>query len=304
MNGDGPLTSLTDVIRAEQSDLPTPAAQMAEAIRARHGSAVRALVFYGSAMREGGDAGKMLDFYVIVRRYADIYPNPALRLATALLPPGVHQMQIITPEGQRLRSKYAVVSEDAFHRRAGGRVLESMLWARFVQPTVIDTQDIKLHAQIIDTFACACVHFHAQVRPLLGPDATAADVWARGLAESYRTELRPESPDARARQIVERAPDRYAEMSRIIERDETSPSSGSVLICRAKWALRRLQGKPRGAARVIKAAMTFDGGLDYILDKVADHSGVRLCVSDRARRHPILYAPVIAWRLYRAGAFR
>jgi len=75
-------------------------------------------------------------------------------------------------------------------------------------------------------------------------------------------------------------------------------------VCRAKWLLRRIIGKPLGVLRVLKAATTFDAGLDYILEKVASHSGVVLEVSAAERRHPVLHAPKLAWRLWRAGAFR
>jgi hypothetical protein len=55
---------------------------------------------------------------------------------------------------------------------------------------------------------------------------------------------------------------------------------------------------------VLKAASTFDAGLDYILEKIASHSGVEIEVTEAQRRHPVLHAPNLAWQLYRAGAFR
>jgi len=54
----------------------------------------------------------------------------------------------------------------------------------------------------------------------------------------------------------------------------------------------------------VKATFTFDGALDYVLWKVKRHSGVVLPVTDWQRRHPLLSAPVLAWKLYRLGAFR
>ena len=133
----------------------------------------------------------------------------------------------------------------------------------------------------------------------------------RGLCESYRTELRPENPGPRAAQIVARFPERYACLSGILlpqaadgraELPEAGISARTV--CRARWILRRVIGKPLGAMRVLKAATTFDAGLDYILEKVASHSGVKLDVTEAERRHPVLHAPKLAWRLWRAGAFR
>ena len=304
---DEKLDELRALIDADQVALPGAAKLMADAIRERHGDSVLALVFYGSAMREVDDPEKMLDFYVIVKSYKSVYPNPLLRLATALLPPGVHFLQINTPDGRKLRSKYAVVSEQAFYHRASGGVLESMLWARFVQPTVIVADNPQVYNKIRDTFAKACAHFYRQVAPLIENSTNPNEVWVRGLAESYRTELRPEQPYLRAKEIVARYPERYAHLTQIMSGSRSDAHHYSAMVqfcCRVRWGLRRVCGKPRGVGRVLKGALTFDGGVDYILEKVENHSGVHLEVSDRARRHPILFAPAIAWRLYRAGAFR
>jgi hypothetical protein len=63
-------------------------------------------------------------------------------------------------------------------------------------------------------------------------------------------------------------------------------------------------GKLLNLARLVKAAFTFQGGLDYVLWKVKRHSGVEIQVTDWQRRHPVLAAPSLAWKLYRRGAFR
>ncbi|MEM7721228.1 MAG: hypothetical protein AAF376_02535 [Pseudomonadota bacterium] len=304
MTDDDAIRQLATLIEAEQRPLPPQAQEVSAAIRARHGDAVQAMIFYGSALRDLDDPKKMLDFYVIVDRYGAIYRNPLLRLATWLLPPGVHFLQIETETGKRLRCKYAVVSQTAFRRRVSGG-LESMLWARFVQPAMIEAEGPEQHRMIVEVFAHACLHFYRQSAPLVGSTTDPTEVWVRGLAESYRTELRPETPDARARDIVDRFPDRYVAFSAILAETAHASATGlQTTLCKLKWLLRRILGKPRGAARVLKGALTFDGGLDYLLEKVGSHSGVEIPISDRARRHPILFAPVIAFRLYRAGAFR
>ncbi len=305
------MAELRQVIEADQAPLPAPARAMAEAIRARHGDAVLALIFYGSALREGDAAEKMLDFYVIVENYHAVYGWGLKSLGAWLLPPNVHFLAITNASGTRLRSKYAVISKAAFLRRAGGGSFESMLWARFSQPATIVCDDPALRVRLMDTLAKACQHFAAQVAPLMRGPLAPGDLWVRGLCESYRTELRPESPGPRAAEIVARFPERYARLSEIILPQGANgtaelPDAGPLrrALCRAKWALRRIIGKPLGALRVLKAATTFDAGLDYILEKVASHSGVELKVSDAERRHPVLHAPKLAWRLYRAGAFR
>lgn len=302
------LAPLRALILEDQVTLGQGALEMADAIRARHKSSVRALVFYGSAMRQGERADKMYDFYVIVDSYKSVYGSGLKRLATALLPPGVHFLQILGSDGRRLRSKYSIVSEKAFHRRTRGGAFESMLWARFAQPCMVLTEDAELHARLTDTLAMACNHFASEIRPLLSGPVSPSEPWVRGLYESYRTELRPERPRERAEEIVARFEGRYAKLSETLFAEElrsgARPGGARAFLCRLRWLGRRLVGKPMGAIRVLKAAATFDAGLDYVLEKVESHSGVRIDVTEAERKRPILHAPSLAWRLYRAGAFR
>ncbi len=73
---------------------------------------------------------------------------------------------------------------------------------------------------------------------------------------------------------------------------------------RRRWRMRRLLGKSLHVLRLMKAAYTFTDGLDYILWKIEKHSGVRATPTPWQRRHPLMAAPALAWRLYRRGAFR
>ena len=73
---------------------------------------------------------------------------------------------------------------------------------------------------------------------------------------------------------------------------------------RRRWWWRRRLGKGVQVLRLCKAAYTFTDGLDYVLWKIEQHSGVRAEPSDWQRRHPLLAAPSLAWRLYRRRAFR
>ena len=308
MNPPPQMQALRALIEQDQIELGHGAQEMAQAIYQRHPGAVRGLVFYGSAMRQGETADKMYDFYVIVESYKSVYGSGLKRFGAWILPPGVHFMQIQGSNGRRLRSKYSIVSEKAFHRRARGGALESMLWARFAQPSVVLAEDPAVRADLLDTLALACHHFAGEIRPLLTGQIDPLRPWVRGLSESYRTELRPERPDERAAEIVARFEARYRALSAILFAEElkNAPSSNrmSAALCQSRWILRRIIGKPMGALRVLKAATTFDAGLDYILEKVESHSGVRLQVTEAERKRPLLNAPSLAWRLYRAGAFR
>ena len=71
-----------------------------------------------------------------------------------------------------------------------------------------------------------------------------------------------------------------------------------------RWWLRRVLGKPAAAIRVLNSAATFDGGADYILRKVKNHSGVSLELTSFQRKHPVICSPILGWKLWRRGAFR
>lgn len=71
-----------------------------------------------------------------------------------------------------------------------------------------------------------------------------------------------------------------------------------------QWERRRRLGKPLNLIRLLKAALTFEGALDYVAWKVERHSGVRLTFSPWQRRFPLLAAPGIYRRLRKRGVLR
>ena len=307
------LNALKRQIESEQQALAPAAQRMAEAIRRKHEGCVRALLFYGSSRREGDNAGKMLDFYVLVDRYRDVHGRGLRQLASVLVPPSVHYLELPASEaGPALRCKYAIMSEPAFHRRTGGGAFESMLWGRFAQPALIDADSPERFETLTGTLARACHHLAAETLPLLKRPSEIDDIWSRGLGESYRTELRPENAQGRSRELVERYAQRYAALTEVIFGNTPEGRAAALTriswtqrqACRVRWALRRGIGKVMAATRVVKAAFTFDAGLDYILEKIEGHSKVRIKVTERERRHPLLHSPVLAWKILRARALR
>src|SRR4051794_41688102 len=103
---------------------------MAEAIAAHYPAAARALLFYGSCLRERRLDGLMLDFYLIVSSYRAAYGRSWLATANRLIPPNVFPF-----EHEGLAAKYAVLSEADFARECGLRARSVSVWARFAQPS-------------------------------------------------------------------------------------------------------------------------------------------------------------------------
>jgi hypothetical protein len=285
-----------------------PALAMSDAVRSRHGAAVLAVLFYGSCLRrpETQLVDSLLDFYVLVDDYRAAYDKAWLAWANQALPPNVFYLEIKYGNAT-LRAKYAVISLRQFAHGTSTAATTVSLWARFCQPVRLTWSRHQAAATAVAQ-ACseAVLTMLTAVRssPSAGPgnlDATqAVDIWTAGFRATYGAELRPEGSD-RAAQIVAADADRYIAVTTLGLAVLAERGAGTV---KSSWRRQRIIGKLLNIARLIKAAFTFEGGLDYVLWKIARHSGVTLVVTDWQRRHPLLAAPGLAWRLYRRGAFR
>lgn len=303
--------ALLDLIRSEQLDPPARVHSVMNAIRARHAGRVLGFVYYGSSLRDLDDADKMLDFYVLVDSYKKTH-GPTLSgrwraLTNRLIPPAVYYLEQ-SQDGVLSTCKYSIITLDEFERRCSESFL-SQVWGRFSQPcALLDASDATIEDRILQARTAAVRKLARETAPLFTAPATAPEFWGRAFYESYRTELRPESDDGRAKEIVARYQDRYDTVSAALFGTPTNghynvqsyPGHGSP----RRWFFRRLIGRPIAAIRVLNSAATFDGGIDYVLRKVERHSGVSLDVTDAQKRHPVLWSPVLGWKLWRRGAFR
>jgi hypothetical protein len=301
---------LTDEIARELAQPVAPAVHaLAEAICRRHAPAGVAVLFYGSCLRRPEDqlGDGLLDFYLLVGDYASAYRKSWLALANRLLPPNVFYIEI--PRGAAgVRAKYAVISIDDFAKACTPATRNVSIWARFSQPARLvwvtgeGAKGEGTRERVVAACAEAVRTMIANARPLEPTARDAETIWTHALRATYAAELRPESGD-RARQIFAADRARYERLTELAL--PTLPAVGPAWDnAQAEWRRRRRIGKFLNIARLIKASFTFDGGLDYVLWKVKRHSGVTLPVTDWQRRHPLLAAPLLAWRLYRRGAFR
>jgi hypothetical protein len=299
---------------AEEAGQPVHPAAMAIAdlLRARHGAATAAILFYGSCLRQAAAASDppegVLDFYVVVDAYRAAYPGRLMALANALLPPNVFHLQT-SWRGQTVRAKYAVISMAQFRRGTSRDSFHSSIWARFAQPSrLIWARDAQARASIVEALADAVVTMAAQIAPLMPAGFDARQFWLRGFRETYRAELRTESA-ARAEEIYAKDRARYDAITPWAAALAGLPAGGAAADrarrnAQRSWIMRRVLGKTLSVLRLTKGLFTFDGGVDYILWKIERHTGVRLPVSPWQRRHPLLASPVFLWRLYRLGAIR
>ncbi|AMG73401.1 hypothetical protein [Sphingopyxis granuli] len=286
---------MRDIASLVREELALPVdprvAAMAAAIAARYPGSARAVLFYGSCLRETQLDGLMLDFYLIVSDYGDAYPKRWMALANRLIPPNVFPFQ-----AGGLMAKYAVLSESDFHRLNGSETRNVSVWARFAQPSrlvwaVDDTARDKAAAAV----ARAAPTLLAAAGRLDGESVL--DWWRRAFSLTYSVELRAERA-SRAQSVVDADPDRYRDFG------EAAAAAIPVGAPSGGWTRRRIEGKALSIARLAKASLTYAGGIDYLAWKINRHAGTKIEIKPWQRRWPLLAALTLVPRLMRSGAIR
>ena len=305
------MASLRSLV-AEELALPVDdrVRAVAQAIASKHGHASRAVLFYGSCLREKQIDGLMLDFYLIVSDYRAAYDRRWLAIANRLIPPNVFYF-----EHHGLVSKYAVLSDDDFAHECSIDAWTVSTAARFAQPSrlvwVSDEAAAERVAGSISTAAPSLLSWTMQVAPL---DMAALDLWKLAFKLTFGAELRAERND-RSSSIVDQDPERYrrfadaaASLRGILpgasSADARSPSNITAQNGARWWRSRQRQGKLYSIARLGKASLTFAGGADYIAWKINRHAGTDLNLKPWQRRHPLLAGISLLPRLLKSGAIR
>jgi len=286
------MTALRDLV-AEELALPVDprVAGMAAAIAAERGDSSRAVLFYGSCLRQSELDGLMLDFYLVVSDYRATYGKTWMATANRLVPPNVFYF-----EHAGLVAKYAVLSEADFHRLNGPETSNVSVWARFAQPSrLVWAADARARDAAIDAISRAAPTLLGAAGRVDGE--TSLDWWRRAFALTYSAELRAERKE-RGQSVVDADRERYERFgSAAIAVIPASASAGG-------WGWRRLEGKSLSVLRLAKASFTFAGGADYIAWKINRHAGTRIELKPWQRRHPLLAGLSLLPRLIRSGAIR
>ncbi len=303
------MTALADIIGAEVARDTFPAANaFSEHLRAHYGQAAAAVIFYGSCLRQNTDVGLLLDFYVLVDKYGPALRSVPSTLGARLLPPNVYYHEMIF-EGRIVRAKVAVIAVNQFLQNVAPETFASSLWARFAQPTIIlYARNDELRRRLVAGLCSAVTTMIARTRPLMDQPFSTRDLWVRAFAETYRAELRPER-DGKGAELVDGELARYNAVTSAVLGDPSGGIYGAALLheqntAARSWWLRRVQGKTLNGLRLIKAAFTFQGGLDYAVWKIERHSGVKLDLTDAERKRTLITGARLLLKTLRKGGLR
>ncbi len=294
---------------------------LVEELKSRFESSLDAILLYGSCLHSDEIGDGVVDFYTVVDDYSNAYQEHYLRYFNAWLPPNVFFLEVSRQE-KTFRAKYAVISMADFEK--GNQYwFHSYLWARFAQPVrLLYVRNETIRQRVYNSLAHAVVAFLKPTITALGPCViTTEEIWVKGLTLTYRAELRAER-ESRARQLAELNLDDYMHLTEhalpvLVGMLEKLPQEyqgqghyrclTDEAECRSslrRWRLRRLQGRVLSVLRLIKATFTFRDCIDYAAWKIERHTGVRIEVTPKLRRHPVLWGYKVFWKLLRRGVLR
>nr|WP_202390302.1 hypothetical protein [Tsuneonella aeria] len=280
-------------------DAPVTAEVRAAAAMIGQETGARAVLFYGSNLRTGSLEG-VLDFYVLLpwRQRERIWPRVSYREWAGTPGP--------------VRAKIAAMSMETFARAARGMSRDTTIWARFVQPSALAwAADEEARAQVVTAIADAACTAGRLAAALGPPHGTAEDFWRALFRATYRAELRVEK-QGREDSILAADPGHFSGLLPLawsaagiaFEQDgnEIAPRIPPAERRRvlAWWNGRARLGKPLNVLRLLKASTTFDGAAGYAAWKIERHTGIPVPLTPWRERHPVLAAPGVLLRLWRA----
>jgi len=293
MNDSGTLTN---------EDLPVI---FCDALRQKYGEGLSAIILYGSWLR--GQRDTVIDLYVILDDYKSLNSITHALLNT-LVAPNVYHMTLNRGK-DNFAAKYATVSESAF-KKTITRDFHTYFWARFAQPSVIlYARNHLIESQLTTLFSIAAKRLVRETTPMLPQKFSSESLWKKAFELTYRCELRSESqntPEIIASHLggLPAALAEECALTPIDDRNWQSNTSYSRANCKILWFLRMFVGKCFSVARLLKALVTFDNPLDYLVWKIERHTGIKEIPTQLQRKYPLLFSWPLLWRIYKRGGFR
>lgn len=269
-----------------------------------------ALIHYGShAQQSAVSPDSARDFFVVLEAYRPAYRSLAATLDTRFHPGTASLLNRVLPPnvlsvrdpGAAPVAKCAVLSLADLVRGCSARARDQFVRGRlFQQIQLVWVRDAQARDAVTDALVEARRCTFGWVRPFLPPHFDTRAYCLEMLRISYAHEIRPEGherlaalledqsatllpmydvllSDLATRGVLVRAADGY--------RDAAPPRAWA----RARQKLWFKVSKLRATLRWAKYIALYDDWLDYVVRKVERRSGVRMELTSRERRWPLIF---------------
>jgi hypothetical protein len=288
------------------------ATALAATLARSFGSGTLAIIHYGShAQHSDARRESAFDFFVIVSRYRDAYESLAGSVGTSYSPRTASLLNRILPpnviavsdasHAPPLAAKCAVLSLEDLRRECSPGARDHFVRGRLFQYVQLAwTRDEDARAAVTDAIIDARVGTFTWGLASLPPEFDAEQYFRVLLERSFSGEIRPERGgriDAllgAQREVVVRV---YDALLQQLARERILVQSGNVYrLTKPASALRSLRtgwyfrsSKIRATARWSKYVVLYDDWLDYVVRKIARRSGVKIELTARERRWPLIF---------------
>ena len=278
------------------------------------GDTLTGVVFFGSRRTGAANANRWsaYDLLAVVTAYRPFYqalhragllgkrPSLLATISRWLAPTQVS----LRFAGQELHAKVSVLRRDIFLRETSSRRHDHFTIGRLFQPArILLARSPAERELLLDGLVAAHAGTWRWARPWLPARFDAEGYGRRVLEVSMASEIRPE-PGGRAKALWEaqravQVPVFEALLRELAERGELVPVEGVPTgwararpvggLERLRWRAYFAVSKARATARWVKHVLSFEGWLDYILQKAARHTGEAMELSPRERRWPLVF---------------
>jgi hypothetical protein len=265
---------------------------------------VQAVLLYGSVLwKATRDETSQPDFIVVVDSLRAWYRRFRDRLWGAVLPPAVHCVR----QGGAL-AKISVVTARQLTSQTSSSAKDLHLAGRLSKRVaLVWSRDAQAHARVVDAKRAALTTVGRLTISRFDGAISLDDFLPAMLGLSYESEVRIVEPGKIAALLdVER--DHYSALGRaLLGALGATPVDAAANVFHlpagaadARAELQRCLRRSRRRAylRWPKYLVTYDGWLDYLLQKLA-RTGHQVSLTERQRRHPLIFALPVLYQMMR-----
>lgn len=305
---------LTSLVERQVRSVPEPIAPFVDALRRDHGQEICSILFYGSCLFSTTQRQSSFpDFYILVSNLGRYHRSPWHATLNRILPPNVYYGDFSSGV-ESLRCKYCVMTVDQFARETSHRAHDIHHLGRFSkQFCMAYSRDAATAHTIVDSAIQAMLVLVPHSLARLPERFSLEEFVLTQLGLSYLGERRVVEP-TKVNSLLDASKDYYLAiystvLSLYFRRHKTPvPSGGSTFSQpgvdkeqrqRTESFLQR--SRTRGIFRWPKYILTVDNWLQYILDKLERHQGVKVELTALQRKYPLIFGWPVYFDLRRKG---
>lgn len=265
---------------------------------------ISSIIFYGSCLNEETRKETSTpDFFIVAKSYRAIHKKAFPSLFNAILTPNTYSIR-----EKGLKGKYNIISMRDLSRETSGKAKDIYNLGRLSKRiAVIHHEDQGSLNTVIDSIASSYYSVADKVIFLVGAEFSLDDFIKAALSISYIGERRVEADD-KIQKLYSSERDYYRSIYQLVLADlEASGAirkengrfrsnigtmANKIGALRTAFFIRK--SRIRAKLRWPKSMITFEGWVDTLVEKIERAQGIKLELTEREKKYPLIYC----WKYY------